>query len=152
MITIIKFLLLDLDDSGIANKLLLKFENGTVLFKKDGNQQGDWRSDRGYKFIYNLDGTIHYQTKRNEFSLHPQQLILLNPQDDHKPIALNGEKFLIEMNHSFLDDVSRSLKLTNRVVLFATMIQKNPQISNWIKFILDYVLVEKEDPPSLKLF
>ena len=73
-------------DDVSSTKLLLENNNGVFLYKKDFDQESNWRSDDCYKFIYSLKGTIDYQTNRRQLTLHDQQFILFNPQDEHKQL------------------------------------------------------------------
>ena len=133
-------------------KLLLENDNGVFLLKKDFSQESNWRSDDCYKFIYSLNGTIDYQTNRSQVTLNKQQFILFNPEDEHKQLAIDERKFLIELNPSFLNKVSQSLYPVHTDIQFATSIQKNIQISNWVKFVLDFAQLEKDDEKSMGIF
>ncbi|WP_374967066.1 AraC family transcriptional regulator [Lysinibacillus sp. RS5] len=135
-----------------STKLLLENKNGVFLFKKDFSQESNWRSDDCYKFIYSLKGTIDYQTNRSQITLNNQQFILFNPQDEHKQLAIDDSKFLIELNPSFLSEVSQALYPVHNDIQFATSIQKNSQISNWVKFVLDFVKLEKDNTRSMEIF
>ncbi|MFJ8459523.1 AraC family transcriptional regulator [Lysinibacillus xylanilyticus] len=135
-----------------STKLLLENNNGVFLLKKDFSQESNWRSDDCYKFIYSLKGTIDYQTNRSQITLNNQQFILFNPQDEHKQLAIDDSKFLIELNPSFLSEVSQALYPVQNDIQFATSIQKNSQISNWVKFVLDFVKLEKDDTRSMEIF
>lgn len=134
------------------SKLLLESDNGVFLLKKDFSQESKWRSDDCYKFIYSLNGNLNYQTNRNQIAINNQQFILFNPQDEHKQLAVDERKFLIELNPSFLNRVSQSLYSVHNDVQFAACIQKNPQISNWVKYVLGYVQLEKDDTTSMNIF
>jgi len=136
----------------ISTKLLLENNNGVFLFKKDFSQESNWRSDNCYKFIYSLKGTIDYQTNRSQIALNNQQFILFNPQDAHKQLAIDDSKFLIELNPSLLSEISQDLYPVHNDIQFATTIQKNSQISNWVRFVLDFVQLEKDDIRSIEIF
>ena len=135
-----------------STKLLLENNNGVFLYKKDFGQESNWRSDNCYKFIYSLMGTIDYQTNRSQLTLHNQHFILFNPLDEHKQLAIDDRKFLIELNPSFLNEVSQALYPVHNDIQFATHIQKNSQISNWVRFVLDFVQLEKDDTKSMEIF
>ncbi|MGE7943567.1 AraC family transcriptional regulator [Lysinibacillus xylanilyticus] len=135
-----------------STKLLLENNNGVFLLKKDFCQESNWRSDDCYKFIYSLKGTIDYQTNRSQITLNNQQFILFNPQDEHKQLAIDDSKFLIELNPSFLSEVSQALYPVHNDIQFATSIQKSSQISNWVKFVLDFAKLEKDDTRSMEIF
>lgn len=135
-----------------STKLLLENNNGVFLLKKDFSQESNWRLDDCYKFIYSLKGTIDYQTNRSQITLNNQQFILFNPQEEHKQLAIDDRKFLIELNPSFLSEVSQALYPVHNDIQFATSTQKNSQISNWVKFVLDFAQLEKDDTRSMEIF
>lgn len=134
-------------------KFLMEVPNGVFLLKKDFNQEGNWRSDRCYKFIYAVNGGMSYQTKRTQLTLDEQQFIMFNPQDEHKQIAVDKIKFLIELNPSFLNQVAKSLSPVHYGIQFASCTQRYPLITNWVKFVLDYFELEKDNKTeSMELF
>jgi len=135
-----------------STKLLLENNNGVFLFKKDFSQESNWRSDDCYKFIYSLKGTIDYQTNRSQFTLNNNQFILFNPEDEHKQLAIDDRKFLIELNPSFLHEISQALYPVHNDIQFALGTQKNSQISNWVRFVLDFTQLEKDDTNSMEIF
>ncbi|WP_366481267.1 AraC family transcriptional regulator [Ornithinibacillus hominis] len=135
-----------------STKLLLENKNGVLLYKKDFSQESNWRSDDCYKFIYSLKGNIDYQTNRSQLTLNSQQFILFNPLAEHKQLAIDDKKFLIELNPSFLSEVSQNLYPVHHDIQFALNIQKNSQLSNWVRFVLDFAQLEKDDTRSLEIF
>ena len=135
-----------------SKNILLENHNGVLLLKKHFNQESNWRSDDSYKFISPLRGAVYYQTNKNQITLINQQFILFNPQEEHKQLAIDDRKFLIELKPSFLNEVSHELYSLHHDIQFATSVQKNPQISNWINFVLDFIQSEIEDTRSMKLF
>lgn len=135
-----------------STKLLLENNKGVFLFKKDFSQESNWRSDDCYKFIYSLKGTIDYQSNRSQLTLNNQQFILLNPQDKHKQLAIEDSKFLIELKPSFLREVSQALYPVHNDIQFALGTHKNSQISNWVRFVLDFAQLEKDDIRSMEIF
>ncbi|MFD1609094.1 AraC family transcriptional regulator [Oceanobacillus luteolus] len=135
-----------------STKLLLENNHGVLLFKKDFNQESNWRTDDCYKFIYSLQGNIDYQTNRNQITLNDKQFILFNPEDEHKQLAIDDSKFLIELNSSFINEISQSLYPVHHDIQFATSTQKNTQISSWVNFVLDFVRLEKDDIRSMEIF
>ncbi|MEF2293484.1 helix-turn-helix transcriptional regulator [Virgibacillus dokdonensis] len=135
------------------SKIIRGIDKGTFLLKRDFSQESNWRADHCYKFIYSLDGMINYQTNRNQINFNHHQYILFNPQDEHKQLAVEGKKFLIELNPTFLNHVSKSVGfVVQNDIQFALNVQKSPQISNWVKFVLDYIVIEKNDPHAVELF
>src|SRR5690625_182184 len=73
-------------------KLLMETKSGVFLLKNAFNQESNWRSDNCYKFIFSLNGTIHYQTNRHDVTIDEQQFILFNPEEDHKQLAIDDRK------------------------------------------------------------
>lgn len=132
--------------------MLFEIDHGVFLLKNEFSQESNWRSDDCYKFIYSLNGSINYQTNRKQITLHNQQFLLFNPQDEHKQLAVEDRKFLIELNPSFLNQVSQSIYPVYNDIQFASFIQQNSQISNWVRYVLNYALLEKEDLESTTLF
>lgn len=135
-----------------STKLLVENKHGVFLFKRDFSQESNWRSDDCYKFIYSLRGKIDYQTNRNQIALHDQEFIIFNPQDKHKQLAIDDSKFLIELNPSFLNEVSQVLFPIHHDIQFAASIQKNAQISSWVKFVSDFTQLEKDNAKSMEIF
>ena len=135
-----------------STKILIENNTGVFLLKQHFNFEGNWRSDNSYKFVSSLRGNVDYQTKRNQITLKNQQFILFNPQEEHKQLAIDDSKLLIELKPSFLNEVSQEIYSIYNDIQFATSIQKNPQISNWINFVLDFTQSEKEETRSMELF
>ncbi|MGF7013107.1 helix-turn-helix transcriptional regulator [Ornithinibacillus bavariensis] len=127
------------------SKLLMEVSNGVFLLKKDFDQESNWRSDNCYKFIYSLNGAMTYQTNRNQLILYEQQFILFNPQEEHKQLAVDDKKFLIELNPSFLNEIARFLSPMHYDIQFASFVQKYPQLTNWVQFVLQYVQLEQDE-------
>ncbi|RJG23172.1 AraC family ligand binding domain-containing protein [Paenibacillus thiaminolyticus] len=106
-----------------------------------------------YKFIYSTNGSMTYQTNRNLISLNEQQFLLLNPHDEHKQLALENTKFLIEIEPSFLNRAARAISSLHFDVQFAFCTQSHPSLTKWVQFVLDYVqLEEDENSESMGLF
>lgn len=132
---------------------LLEVSNGVFLFKKDFNQESNWRSDSCYKFIYSVNGAMSYQTKRTQITLDEQQFVIFNPQDEHKQLAVDERKFLIELNPSFLNQVAKSLSPIHYDIQFASCTQQYPLLTNWVQFVLEYIQLEIDDNTgSMELF
>lgn len=136
----------------MSQKLLMETNSGVFLLRKASNQESNWRSDDCYKFIFSVNGVIQYQTNREQLTIDEQEFILFNPEDDHKQLAIDEQKFLIELNPSFLNEVSRSLFPVQYDTQFATFTQKNPHITNWVKYVLNYAQLEQDDASSMELF
>ena len=136
-----------------AKKVVLKTANGLFLFKQEVNQESNWRSDHCYKFIYSANGSMTYQTNRNQISLDEQQFLLLNPHDEHKQIAMENTKFLIEIEPSFLNRAARAISSLHFDVQFASCTQRHPSLTKWVHFVLDYVQLEEDgNSESMELF
>lgn len=81
----------------------------TFFIKARGQSRKQLASDHCYKFIYSVNGTMTYQTNRSQISLDEQQFIVFNPHDEHKQLALENTKFLIEIEPSFLNRAARAI-------------------------------------------
>lgn len=125
-------------------KLIFEIPKGVFLLKKGFNQEGNWRSDSSYKFIYSLDGFIEYQTNRNQFTLEKQHFIIFNPHDEHKQLTIDGKKFLIELNPSLVNEIAKMLSPIHYDIQFAFYKNQSPQLTNWVQFILQYIQSEED--------
>lgn len=123
---------------------MIEIPKGVFLLKDDFNQEGNWRTDNSYKFIYTLDGTIAYETNRTQFTLDEQQFILFNPNDEHKQLSMNGKKFLIELNPSLVNEIAKFLSPIHYDILFASYKKQSLQLTNWVQFILQYIQSEAD--------
>lgn len=133
-------------------KLLIEHSNGLFLFRTNLTQEGQWRYDNCYKFIYSTKGSMRYQTKRNHLSLKEQQFILINPYDEHKQMAVDNEKFLIELNPVFLNQIAASTRSIPYDVEFASYIQQHPQFTHWVYFVHEFVRLEEVNSKPMDIF
>ncbi len=97
---------------------------------------------------------MRYETLKQDVSLFQNEFILLNPHDRHRQLRTEKHKFLIELERSFLNDISNSFQVQSPELCFALSSQKHPQIAQWVHFVHQYIQVEMEggDDESLNLF
>ena len=73
---------------------------------------------------------------------------LFNPQDEHKQLAVDERKFLIELNPLFLNKVSQSLYSVYNDIQFASYIRMNFIIPNPLDVSLDELRAEVPQDPK----
>ncbi|WP_255287974.1 helix-turn-helix transcriptional regulator [Bacillus cereus] len=133
------------------NKILIERSTGVLLSTNNKKDESIWRYDNCYKMIFSINGTMNYQMKKNDFTLSKEQFMILNPNEEHKQLAVENHKFLIELDPLFLNDIAKSINVYNYDIQFANAIQKNPQITQWVRFVSEYLHTENIDG-SLELF
>ena len=134
-------------------KILIERSTGALLSTNDKKKESIWRYDNCYKMIFSINGTMNYQMKRNDFSLSKEQFMIFNPYDEHKQLTVEDQKFLIELNPMFLNEIANSINSNNYDIQFANSIQKNPQITQWTLFVSEYVSMYNENTDnSVALF
>lgn len=121
------------------NKILIERPTGVLLSTNKKKNESTWRYDNCYKMIFSINGSMDYQMKRNEFTLSKEQFMILNPYDEHKQLTVENQKFLIELDPMFLNDVANSIHSHNYDIQFANTLQKNPQVSQWVLFVNEYL-------------
>jgi AraC-like DNA-binding protein len=127
-------------------KLLISRPNGLLLSRSDIILERNWRYDNCYKFIYSTKGRTDYQTKTQDISLHDQQYMILNPYDEHKQVAFEKEKFLVELDPFFLKEIKDSIYPNDPLdIQFIFQIQRHPQFSQWVTFTKDYLLLNQKE-------
>jgi|GEM_PF-922688 len=136
-----------------GSNFFMNSDQAVILVKSKSRQEGNWRSDSGYKFIFALDGTMYYQTKRHHLVLRKHQFLLFNPGEEHKQALLEGGKLLIEFNPVFMREIANSLHLSQSLLHFASVSQKNPGVSHWIHLLMDFLpYADPADLHSVKWF
>lgn len=126
-------------------KILIERSTGALLSTNDKKKESIWRYDNCYKMIFSINGTMNYQMKRNDFSLSKEQFMIFNPYDEHKQLTVEDQKFLIELDPMFLNEIANSINSNNYDIQFANSIQKNPQITQWALFVSEYVSMYNEN-------
>ena len=71
--------------------------------------------------------------------------MIFNPYDEHKQLTVEDQKFLIELDPLFLNEIANSINSNNYDIQFANSIQKNPQITQWALFVSEYVSMYNEN-------
>lgn len=119
----------------------------------DKKKESIWRYDNCYKMIFSINGSMNYQMKRNDFTLSKEQFIIVNPYDEHKQLAIENHKFLIELDPLFLNEIANSFNFNNYDIQFANSIQKNPQITQWAHFVNEHAsMYDEKIDNSVALF
>ncbi|MDQ0272907.1 helix-turn-helix domain-containing protein [Cytobacillus purgationiresistens] len=121
-----------------ARKIILEGRHGLVLSTNQKKTEGHARFDHCYKFIYAVKGAMHYQSQSQDVSIADHQFILFNPLEEHRQLAADNHKFLIEIHPNFLIELSAQLDYTSQIQ-FANTVQKNPQITRWVQFMSHYI-------------
>ncbi|MFC4025766.1 hypothetical protein ACFOUV_18530 [Oceanobacillus longus] len=67
---------------------------------------------------------MNYQSTRNQLSINKNKFMVFNPYDEHKQLAVDDHKFLIEVDRSFLNESSASISVVRDDFFFAQTIQR----------------------------
>ena len=104
-----------------------------------------WRNDPCYKFMFSLKGSMNYQSRRNDFSINENEFMVFNPHDQHRQIAVDDHKFLVELDPTFLNEATAAITVIQEDLFFAQTTQKNPLVEQWVQFVQQYMLLEGQD-------
>ncbi|MEI5909561.1 AraC family transcriptional regulator [Bacillus spongiae] len=126
-------------------KILIERSTGALLSTNVKKNESIWRYDNCYKMIFSINGSMNYQMKRNDFVLSKEEFMIFNPYDEHKQLSVENQKFLIELDPFFLNEIANSINSYNFDIQFANSIQKNPQITQWALFVSEYVSMYNEN-------
>lgn len=133
--------------------VLIPSKKGLFLYKNTFQQESLLRSDASYKLIYALNGPIHYDLSQRVEKLKVNQFIMVDPFTPHQQLFVEKQKFLIEINPSFLKDVNESFGVEPIDIAFAAVIQLNPMITKWIELVIEMMTLEEDDQqPMFRLF
>lgn len=121
---------------------LLKASNCLLLSTDKKKKESVWRDDPCYKFVYSLKGTMQYQSRRNDLLLHEREFLVFNPHDEHKQLAVEDHKFLIELDAAFLHGAASASGQNE--LYFAQGAQKNPLVDQWVQFVHQFMGIEEE--------
>lgn len=78
---------------------------------------------------------------------------MVDPFTPHQQLFVEKQKFLIEINPSFLKDVNESFGVEPIDIAFAAVIQLNPMITKWIELVIEMMTLEEDDQqPMFRLF
>ena len=133
--------------------IILQASDCLLLSTDKKKKESLWRDDSCYKFIFSLKGAMHYQTKRQELTLQENDFMIFNPHTEHKQLAAEDHKFLIELNPVSFNEAAYSITGMTHDMLFAECIQRHPLISQWVQLIQHYIQLEERDgSPASPLF
>lgn len=123
---------------------LMEASNCLLLSTDQKKSESHWRNDPCYKFMFSLKGAMNYQSRRNDFSLMENEFLIFNPHDEHRQLAVDDHKFLVELDVAFLNEATTAISNIQGDFFFAQTTQKNPLVEQWVHFVQQYVLLEGE--------
>lgn len=109
----------------------------------------DWRSDNCFKFIFSPLGSGKYQTAYGEIAINQNTFFIFNPNDRHKQLVTEHEKFLVELQPTILYEAAQQLNIKQSYLEFSTVAYKHPQIENWVHFVRHFLMCNKESNTSV---
>lgn len=112
--------------------MLVEYENGLLLHRKDKLEERSWRSDENYKLLYTPTGNSVYQTKSSEILFGEKEAAVLNPGLEHKQLYHTEEKLLVEIDQRFMRAAVREYLNHNSDIEFALTTVNNSMINQWI--------------------
>lgn len=123
---------------------LVEVSNCLLLSTNQKKTESFWRNDPCYKFLFSLKGSMNYQSRRNSFSLMENEFMVFNPHDEHRQLAVDDHKFLVELDVTFLNEATAAILGTQGDLFFAQITQKHPLVEQWVHFVQKYILLEGE--------
>lgn len=123
---------------------LLKASKCVLLSTDQKKSESLWRNDSCYKFLFSLKGSMNYQSRRSDLNLAESEFIVFNPHNEHRQIAVDSHKFLVELDSTFLNEATASISVIREDLFFAQTIQKNPLIEQWVHFVQQYMMLEEQ--------
>ncbi|MDE0581702.1 hypothetical protein ON064_01395 [Planococcus sp. A6] len=124
--------------------IIMEASNCLLLSTDQKKSESLWRDDSCFKFMFSLKGSMHYQSSRNDLTITDQEFIVFNPHDGHRQLAVDDHKFLVELDAMFLREAVTAITGNDRELYFAQTPQKNPLIEQWVHFVQQYMMLEKE--------
>lgn len=124
---------------------LVEASNCLLLSTDQKKSEGLWRNDPCYKFLFSLKGSMNYQSSRNAFSLMENEFLVFNPHDEHRQLAVDDHKFLVELDAAFLNEATAAISGIQGELFFAQTMQKHPLVEQWVHFVQHYVLLEGQN-------
>lgn len=124
--------------------IIMEASNCLLLSTDQKKSEILWRDDSCFKFMFSLKGSMHYQSSRNDLTITDQEFIVFNPHDVHRQLAVDDHKFLVELDATFLREAVTAITGNDRELYFTQTPQKNPLIEQWVHFVQQYMMLEKE--------
>lgn len=121
---------------------LVEASNCLLLSTDQKKSESLWRNDPCYKFLFSLQGSMNYQSRRNDFSLRENEFRVFNPHDEHRQLAVADHKFLVELDVAFLNEAMAAVSGIQGDLFFAQITQKNQLVEQWVHFVQQYMLLE----------
>ena len=123
---------------------LVEASNCLLLSTDQKKSESLWRNDPCYKFMFSLKGSMDYQSRRNDLSLAENEFMVFNPHDEHRQLAVDDHKFLVELDSAFLNEATAAISGIQADLFFAQITQKTPLVEQWVHFVQQYILLEGE--------
>lgn len=123
---------------------MMQASNCFLLSTDQKKSESLWRNDPCYKFLFSLKGSMNYQSRRNDFWLMENEFMVFNPHDEHRQLAVDDHKFLIELDVAFLNEATVAISGIQGNLFFAQTTQKNPLVEQLVHFVQQYMLLEGE--------
>ncbi|WYP27697.1 AraC family transcriptional regulator [Alkalihalobacillus sp. FSL W8-0930] len=124
---------------------LIEASDCLLLSTDQKKSESVWRNDPCYKFMFSLKGSMTYQSRRNDLSINENEFIIFNPHDQHRQIAVDEHKFLVELEPTFLNEAAAAISVIREDLFFAQTTQKNLLVEQWVQFVQHYMLMEEQD-------
>lgn len=117
--------------------IIIPHKDGLLLNRDIKLTEGNWRIDDTYKFIFCIEGENVFQSK-TDIKLAKNNYLVLNPLVEHRQLFISDEKFLVELEASFLNKLANNLGLKSQDIIFAYHPNTNEHMTRWTSFIKDY--------------
>lgn len=130
--------------------MILDHQNGIFLMRNDHLGERSWRNDDCYKLIFSPFGKGTFQTNRQDLSIDSGGFLIVNPHVEHKQLHITQEKFLVELNQSFLKEIATELNMSITDPEFALLSFKHPQISKWVGFMREFLQFNEDASSGMK--
>ncbi|MBP2003929.1 AraC family transcriptional regulator [Halobacillus andaensis] len=131
--------------------MIVDNESGLLLMRNDQLGERQWRSDDCYKVIFSPYGKGIYQTIDGDQSIDRGAFFIFNPKDEHKQLQAYHEKFLIEIQPSFLMEAAEKIGIGHQAPEYARVSYRHPQIQQWMTFVREFIITQ-ESEESHQLF
>ncbi|MFG6149324.1 AraC family transcriptional regulator [Halobacillus sp. B23F22_1] len=132
--------------------MIVDNENGLLLLRHDQLGERQWRSDDCYKLIFSPYGKGIYQTLEGDQSIDQGSFFIFNPEDKHKQLKVHHEKFLIEIQPSFLIEAAEQIGIGTNAPEYASVSYRHPQMEQWMTFVRGFLMTQEAAGASRQLF
>lgn len=87
----------------------MKFGETGILHRSGETAQPRWRRDGVYKLILGTGGTLSFETPRSRLDVRNGQFLLLSPEEKHRQVRCDGDKFLFEFSPGAVNEATREV-------------------------------------------